>query len=165
MPNVLIFEVADAVLALPADTVREVLPLPLLWRPPQLPPLIEGFFNLRGRAAAVLRLDRLLGLAGRGAVFYAPLLLLRSGAGGTGEEPLTLLVDRVRDMRTVAETTLLPVSDQDTFNGCVAAELAETAPPAHLLSLDRLLLEQERRCVVEHQALARRRASELGVPA
>ncbi len=168
MPKVLIFDVADTALALPVDVIREILPLPLLSRPPQMPSLIEGVFNLRGQAASVLRLDRLLGLAGAGtagdasAGVYAPLLLLKPGAMGTGAGPLALLVDRVRGIQSVAEAALLPVSALDSLNGCVAAELAGTEPPAHLLSLDRLLLERERRCILEHQARAERRLAELG---
>ncbi|MEI8395435.1 MAG: chemotaxis protein CheW [Rhodospirillaceae bacterium] len=165
MPNLLIFDVADTVLALATDLVQEVLPLPLLSRPPHLPALIEGFFNLHGRAATVIRLDRLLGLNGRGAALYAPLLLLRPGSIGTGDAPLALLVDSVRTVRTIDAHALLPVTEQNTFNGCIAAELAETTPPTHLLSLNRLLLEHERQCIREHQAVARRRAAELGVSA
>ncbi len=162
MPKLLIFDVADTVLALPVGGVCEVLPVPLLSRPPQTPLLIEGFFNLRGAAASVVRLDVLLGLAGGGAAIYAPLLLLKPGAMGTGAGPLALLVDRVRGIRAVAASAVLPVSETGSLNGCVVAEVADGGPLIHLLSLERLLLEKERRCITEHRALAARRLAGLG---
>ncbi len=162
MLKVLIFEMANKALALPLDAVREILPLPVLSRPPQVPSLIEGFFNLRGRATAVLRLDRLLGLAGSGAGVYAPLLLLKEKAVSGETGPLALLADRVLGIQTLALSTVLPVAAADSLNGCIAAELAAALPPAHLLSLDRLLLERERQCLNEHRAWADARLAALG---
>ena len=165
MANILIFDVADVVCALPVDAIQEVLALPNLSRPPQVPAMIEGFFNLRGQIATVLRVDRLLGLDGRGAVIYAPLLLLRPDALGTGTAPLTLLVDRVRGIQTADATALLPVSGESSFNGCVVAELADVAPATHLLAPERLVMEVERRAIIEYRAIAERRAGELAIPA
>ncbi|MEI6987388.1 MAG: chemotaxis protein CheW [Rhodospirillaceae bacterium] len=162
MTNLLVFIVADTVLALPLDVIREILPLPLLSRPPQVPSLLAGFFNLRGQATPVLRLDLLLGLAGRGAVVYAPLLLLKARAMGTEARPMALLVDEVRGIKAVTAGAMLPVSESDSLNGCVLAELADALPPTHVLSLESLLLERERQCISEHQSWAERRLAELG---
>ncbi|CAK0777106.1 putative Chemotaxis signal transduction protein [Gammaproteobacteria bacterium] len=156
MSGMLIFDVADATFALSLDLVREVLPLPALSQPPGLPSLIEGFFNLRGQAVAVLRLDRILGREGSKPSFYAPIILLQARGG-----LLTLLVDRVRGIVEVNPTTLRAIPDRDTFNGCITAEFSADGTSVLLLAFDRVLLEEEQQSLVEHQAAAARRLTAL----
>jgi len=127
MSGMLIFDVADATFALSLDVVREVLPLPALSRPPGLPSLIEGFFNLRGQAVAVLRLDRILAREGPKPAFYAPVILLQARGG-----LITLLVDQVRGIAEVEATALRAISKHDTFNSPFAIE---TTPNSNYICL------------------------------
>ncbi|PWC28411.1 chemotaxis protein CheW [Teichococcus aestuarii] len=128
--------------ALPCAAVREVLPLPRLWRPPGLPRPLAGFMNLAGEAVPVLDLPRLFGLAASGDAedaLYRHLLL----TGGEGKPLLALLVDRVLDMRRIPPERLRPVPPEATLNGCATAEIETPEGFIHLLAPDRILLAQE----------------------
>lgn len=132
------FRLGERGFALPVDDVAEVVPIARLGRPPQMPAAVEGILNLAGQAVPVLRLDRLLGLAEGHYGLSASILVMR------GRRTLGLLVERVDRVLGAADLQVLPVAAADSFNGCVAAELAQGGDLRHLLSWDRLLLEQER---------------------
>lgn len=128
--------------ALPCAAVREVLPLPRLWRPPGLPRPLAGFMNLAGEAVPVLDLPRLFGLstsADAEDALYRHLVL----TGGEGEPPLALLVDRVLDLRRIPPERLRPVPPEATLNGCAVAEIETAEGFLHLLDPGRILLAQE----------------------
>lgn len=128
--------------ALPRAAVREVLPLPRLWRPPGLPRPLAGFMNLAGEAVPVLDLSRLFGLAMAAEAedaLYRHLLLV----GEPGEAPLALLVDRVLDMQRIPAERLRPVRPEATLNGCAVAEIETPEGFIHLLAAGRILLAQE----------------------
>lgn len=136
----LLVDVAGTECALPRRAVREVLPLPRLWRPPGAPAALAGFLNLAGHAVPVLDLASLFGLgrpATAGAAVYSHLVLLH------GETPLALMVDRVADMVRVAPDQVRPVADAATLNGCVAAEIRLGERLVHGLAVDRILLAEE----------------------
>ncbi|MFE1600599.1 chemotaxis protein CheW [Methylobacterium sp. ID0610] len=133
-------DVAGTACAVPREAVREILPLPRLWRPPGVPAALAGFFNLGGAAVPVIDLAALFGLpaeAGRPMV-YRHLLML--GA----EAPLALLVDRVSDLVTVAPDAVNPVAPGTALNGCVAAEVRVGERLLHGLDIRRILLAEER---------------------
>lgn len=144
--------------ALPLKWVREIVHMALLSHPPGLPSILQGFLNLQGEALPVLRLDRLFGLSEQSPGLYTPLVILRNPG-----PPLALAVDEVTGVFFVSAEGLLPVRETDLFNGCVEAEVVLGGQTVHLLSLERLLLEQERRRIAEFQAMERRRLHELGV--
>lgn len=131
--------------ALPAAVVRELLPLPRLWRPPGLPRPLAGFLNLGGAAVPVLDLPRLLGLAdpagGAESALYRHLVL---AAGVLPGQDLALLVDRVLDMMTAPASALRPLAPEQSLNGCASAEIETPEGFVHLLAPDRILLAQER---------------------
>ncbi|SFV04784.1 purine-binding chemotaxis protein CheW [Methylobacterium sp. 174MFSha1.1] len=142
----LLVDVAGTGCALPQRAVREILPLPRLWRPPGAPGALAGFLNLAGSAVPVLDLAVLFGL-GRHvttqqvtaqAALYRHLVLLH------GEAPLALLVDRVADVVRVEAGQVRPVDDAATLNGCVAAEIRLGDTLVHGLAIDRILLAEER---------------------
>lgn len=135
-----VFDVGSERCAFPSPAIQEILPLPWLSRPPGLPPLMEGFFSLGGEVVPVVRLTRLLGLADVDSGVYTPLIVVRGQKG-----PLALLVDRVRDVRGLAEGTPAPVGEDQSFNGCIEAEVLIDDGVVHLLSPERLLLEEEAR--------------------
>ncbi|AWB21923.1 chemotaxis protein CheW [Methylobacterium currus] len=137
----LLVDIAGTDCALPRRAVREILPLPRLWRPPGAPGALAGFLNLAGSAVPVLDLAVLFGL-GRPvtakAALYRHLVLLH------GDAPLALLVDRVADVVRVEPAHVRPVGDAATLNGCVAAEIRLGETLVHGLAIDRILLAEER---------------------
>jgi purine-binding chemotaxis protein CheW len=156
--GLVVFRLAGQGFALPVEAVAEVVPIAELGRPPQMPAAVEGILNLAGRAVPVLRLDRLLGMADGRYGLAASILVMR------GARPVGLLVEHVDGVRNVGDLQFLPVAAADSFNGCVVAELvAEPVGSAalwHLLSWDRLLLEEERRRLGDFAAREQERLAE-----
>jgi purine-binding chemotaxis protein CheW len=137
----LLVDVAGTGCALPRRAVREILPLPRLWRPPGAPGALAGFLNLAGSAVPVLDLAVLFGLGrpvSAQAAPYRHLVLLH------GEAPLALLVDRVADVVRVEADRVRPVADAATLNGCIGAEIRLGDRLVHGLAVDRILLAEER---------------------
>ncbi len=142
----LLVAIAGTDCALPRRAVREILPLPRLWRPPGAPGALAGFLNLAGSAVPVVDLAVLFGLGRQvttepvtaQAALYRHIVLLH------GEEPLALLVDRVADVVRVEPPHVRPVADAATLNGCVAAEIRLGDKLVHGLAIDRILLAEER---------------------
>ncbi|TXM91155.1 chemotaxis protein CheW [Methylobacterium sp. WL116] len=60
----LLLDVAGTPCALPRSAAGEVLPLPVLFRPPACGGWLAGFLNLGGEPVPVVDLARLLGLRG-----------------------------------------------------------------------------------------------------
>jgi purine-binding chemotaxis protein CheW len=154
--TLLVFHLTGQLCAVSLKWVQEVVPMARLSRPPGLPSIIEGFLNLGGTAVSVLRLDRLFNLGETGPSLYTPLLILR-----TPDRPIALLVDDVSEIIIDSPEARLPVLAEQSFNGCVEAEVLANQRTIHLLSPDRILLEQERRRVAEFQALEQRRLDDL----
>lgn len=136
----LLFRLGTRRCALARAAVREVLPLPRLWRPPGLPKPLAGFLNLGGAPVPVLDLVRLFGLATTAEAdqaLYRHILLIR------GATPVGLLVDRVLDLLRLPAERLRPVPPEASLNGCAVAEIEMPDGFVHLLAADRLLLAQE----------------------
>jgi purine-binding chemotaxis protein CheW len=152
------FRTAGTVFALPVEDVREVVPIARLSRPVQMPSAVEGILNLGGAAVPVLRLERLLGLADARHGLDASIMIMR------GSPQLGLLVEHVEGVRDAAALTVMPVADRGSFNGCLVAELDHEGRGAHLLSWQRLLLQEERMRLAEFQAVAQARLAEAEVP-
>ena len=164
--QIIFFDVGGIACALRRDHIRELLPLPRLWRPPALPRPVAGFFNLAGAAVPVVRLDVLFGLerapAASGAELYRHLILL-DGLSPSG--PAALLVDRVLDVAESHEAQLSPVRPENSLNGCVEAEIDHQGRLVHLLSLERILFAEEQQALAELGRHAQTRLSEWAVPA
>lgn len=150
------FRLAGQTCAFPLECVQEVLPMAALLRPPGLPPLVEGFLNRGGAAVPVVHLCRLFGLHWEAPGLYTPLLVV-SGRPG----PLAFLVDEVTDILLLDQKALLPVRERQVFNNCVEAEIDLGDHTLHLLSPDRLLLEEERRRLAALQEAAQERLKAL----
>lgn len=164
--QVILFDVGGLACALSRSSVRELLPLPRLWRPPALPRPVAGFFNLSGKAVPVIRLNVLFGLEqGRGsdeAELYRHLILV-DGLAGSGVN--AFLVDRVLDVADVDGARISPMPEGNTLNGCVEAEIDLEGRLVHLLSLERILLAEEQQALAELGRDAQSRLSEWAVPA
>jgi purine-binding chemotaxis protein CheW len=140
------FSVSGHACALRLSLVSEVLPYAHLTRPPGLPSVLDGFLNLGGTAVAVLRLDRLFDFPPTPVSLYTPLVVLRAEG-----PPAALLVDSVAGVICPPAEALVPLRDQNSFNGCAEAEILMPDGTVHLLSPARLLLEQERLAIGELQ--------------
>ncbi|MBZ6077778.1 chemotaxis protein CheW [Microvirga puerhi] len=158
--QIILFDVSGTECALRRDSVRELLPLPRLWRPPSLPRPVAGFFNLSGTAVPVIQLDILFSLdrlqADAEDGLYHHLILLD---GLAQDQPVALLVDRVQDIVEIDASKLCPVRDQGSLNGCVEAELDFGPRLVHLLSPSRILLVEEQQALA---ALNRQAQDRLG---
>jgi purine-binding chemotaxis protein CheW len=151
-----VFHLAGADCALPAESVREILPMAALLHLPGQPPILEGFLNLRCRPVPVVSARRLFDLPPAEPGMFTPLIVIH------GEESdLALLVDRVDDLATVPASGLQPLAANHSFNDCAEAQFTAAGRDVTVISSDRLLLAQERRCIADLQALAARRLEEL----
>ncbi|WP_210495856.1 chemotaxis protein CheW [Microvirga antarctica] len=164
--HILLFDVGGTRCALRRNDVRELLPLPHLWRPPSLPKPLAGFFNLGGTAVSVVRMDVLFGLesqkAGTDNGLYRHLILVD---GVTEGRPMAFLVDRVVDLALVDGRLVSPVREAGTLNGCVQGEIDIDGQLVHLLSVDRVLFAEEQQALSTLTQTAQSRLSEWTVSA
>jgi len=154
--TLVVVDICGKTCGLPLEDVQEIVPMASLFRPPTIPSLLEGFLNLRGTALPVLPLGRLFGLHERPLELHTPLVILR-GAG----HPIALLVDKVSRILSVTSDALLPAGEDHSFNNCAEAEVVVDGRMIHLLSPERLLIEKQRRCVMEFQAMEQQRLQDL----
>lgn len=139
--------------AIRCEAVVQIVAVPALSRPPNLPEPLEGFANRSGAPTPVLRTAALLRRSdasreiarqtGPHTSLYAHVLFVRSGSVVLG-----LLVDRVLDVRTIDGAAILPAGPTDSLNGCVEG-VARGEPPIHVLLPSRLLLIGERMRLAE----------------
>ena len=88
-------------------------------------------------------------------------LILTQGSSGLS----ALLVDRALDVASLDGRQLSPLSQASTLNGCVEAEITLGGRLVHLLSLERLLLAEERQTLGELSRQAQDRLGEWAVQA
>lgn len=158
--SVVVFDFSGVRCAVSSKRVREVVLMPMLSRAPGLPRILEGVMNLEGTAVPVLRLDRLFGLAESKPELYTPLIVLRET-----ETPVAFLVDKILEVKSIAIGDIMPFKGEDAFNGCIESELTIEGETIHLLSVDKVLLEREKRCIAEFSALEQERLGGLeGAP-
>ena len=155
----LLLDVAGVACALPRAAVSEILPLPNLFRPPTLGPLLAGFLNLGGVPVPVVDLARLFGLRAdaREPGPYDHLVL-------AADRATAFLVDRVSDLVTVEPEAVRPMSGRQTLNGCVEAEITLGDRLVHALAPGRILTleEQERLAALTRAAQDRLAALAVG---
>jgi purine-binding chemotaxis protein CheW len=151
--ELLIFRIGGEIAAFPLQSVQRIAPMAQLARPPGLPSPVEGILNLSGAAVPVIRLDRLLQLPALRLGLYSMLIVLKDIAAG----PVAILVDRVNEILTVPEGTMLLVSENSSFNACAEAAVSVRGQTIHLLSPSRILLQKERESLAGFQAMAQER--------
>ena len=154
--RVIVFSVAGQIYAIDLEEVREIVPLPLLTRPPGLPSMLAGFLNLAGSAIPVVRLDRLFGLPQQVPGLYTPLLILSNS-----DYRVALLVEKVHEIAFVAPENIVPVQENHALNDCAEGVTMLHEQMVLLLSAERLLLEKEQHCLAELQALEQKRLDDV----
>jgi purine-binding chemotaxis protein CheW len=150
------FRAAGLRLALPMSVVERVLPVPALEPAPGAPPFIEGFFDYRGRAIGVLRLDRLLDRPADELGLYAPLILLAGRA-----PPTALHVAGTDGVFTVGYDAIQPIADDETLEGCVSGRLGHDGDTIYLIHPEGLLLSAERARLAAFTAIRQARLDAL----
>jgi purine-binding chemotaxis protein CheW len=141
-----VFQLGGQAYGIALREIQEIVPMAALSRPPGLPSVLAGFLNLGGTAVAVLRLDRLFDLPALTLGRYTPLLLLRNP-----DSRLALLAEKVSRIHYVAEETIMPVLENQSFNDCVEGVVTVENHVILLLSAERLLLEKEQQILAEFQ--------------
>ncbi|HEY3738334.1 MAG TPA: chemotaxis protein CheW [Bryobacteraceae bacterium] len=156
--GLLVFNSSGQDWAFPLHAVQEIAPMAELSSPPGMPPVLAGFLNLGGVAVPIIRLDKLFELPEQRPGLHAHLIILRSG----GEKFIGVLVGSVRRIANAAPTSFLPVPENNVFQDCAVASVTIDDRVTHVLSPERILLEQERRMLWELQAMAQHRLDDLG---
>jgi purine-binding chemotaxis protein CheW len=127
-----------------------------LSHPPGLPLILEGFLNLGGNFVPVIRLDRLFSLPEQIPGLNTHLLIVHGK-----DAPNALLVDRVEELLSIPVDAVAPVRQELSFNGCVIAEIQVGDKIIHLISPERVLLEQEAQRINELRAIVQQRLQNL----
>lgn len=156
-----IFEVGPYRCAIPCEQTQEVVPLASTLVLPGQPSLLGGLLNLRGSLVPVVLLRRLFELPAEAPSLYTPLILVHLPQ--TAKLPSTLLglcVDRVLGVEELDPASLMPLPADHSLNDCAEAEFEEGGGRVSLLSLNRLLLSEERKRLEELAAEGRRRVAE-----
>lgn len=160
--DVILFETAGHICALPAAHVRAFLPLPRLWRPPSRPSVLAGYADIGSRAVPVLACDRLFGLAGADESaapgIYSHLILFDGAEPRPA--PFALLVDRATSLGSIDPRQVTPASDRRSFNGCVEGQVEIEGRLVHLIDPERLLLAEESLALADLDREAERRRGE-----
>lgn len=159
MAGVITFQLCGQIFGLPVETVREVVPIAWLDRPPHMPSMVQGILNLGGQAVPVLRLDKLLSLSNGSYGLDASILIMRDEheAG----RPLGLLVEHVDGVRAAEQFTAMGYSLKEAFNACVCDQLERDGVIVQLLSWRNILLVEERQRLADFQAVAEARLADL----
>ena len=155
----MVFQLSDRFAAVRLEDVERITPMAELACPPGLPSALEGVLNLAGLAIPVLRLDRLFGLPSQRLGLYSMLIILKALPEGR----IAIFADRVSEVLTVPQNTLLPIDEEDSFNGCAQATVAVRDQIVHVLSPSRILLAKERAALAEFQTMAQLRLGEWEV--
>jgi purine-binding chemotaxis protein CheW len=150
--TLLVFHLSGQIGAFLIDDVERIAPMAELARPPGLPSAIEGILNLSGAAVPVLRMDRLMQLPSVHLGLYSMLVILKGS-----DARVAILVDQVSEIVSVPDAKVLPISPEDSFNGCSRATAMVEDRLIPLMSPAHLLLTRERAALAEFQAVAQER--------
>jgi purine-binding chemotaxis protein CheW len=152
----LIFQLLDRTYAVPTRFVEEIIPMAELFFVPGSPAFIAGFLNLGGQPIAVISMRCLLGMPDLERELYTPLVILKALP-----YQLALEVDDVTRVVEIMGDDWMPLADECSLNNCASAIARLDDQAVVLLSPERILLEQERRRVIELAELARQRLVEI----
>jgi chemotaxis signal transduction protein len=147
---ILIFTIHARSFGIPLDKVQEIVPMPRLIVPPDCPPLIEGFLNLRGCAVPVLRVAQLIGLEPTLGL-HTPLVILRTS------KPLALLVQSVSEIVETPALQSVSIRGEDSLNGCITGSARIGDRTVMLFDPERLLIEQEKQAIAAFHERAQER--------
>jgi purine-binding chemotaxis protein CheW len=157
----LVFQLAERVYALPAETVAEVIRIPATARVPQAPRALIGVANLRGAVLPVVSLRALLDLVGAPGAASRAIVL-------DGVAPVAIVVDAIDALVTIDAEQLetrsaqLSVERGEQLSG--AFPLAGGQGAAKVLDVQALLAETFARRVRRDNSNAARRVIPAHAP-
>jgi purine-binding chemotaxis protein CheW len=154
----LVFGLADRTYAIPIKYVAEIAPMAELSQVPGSPNFLSGFLNVAGQLIGVISLRRLFGLPDCERHLYSPLVLLKSLS-----QPIALEVDTGLQIAKIKRNDLMPLDEASSVNNCAAAIVRIDGSSVVVLSVNDLLLEQERKRVAELAHLAGQRLDHMGL--
>ncbi len=129
---------------------------------PGQPPLLSGFLNLRGSSVPVVFLRRLFRLPPSEPSLYTPLIIAKLPPAARHRETLLgLCADRVVGVKELDRDSLHPLPRDHSLNDCAEAQFEDGGERIAALSLERLLLSEERKRLEELSAESRRRLAEI----
>ena len=111
-----------------------------------MPAFLIGVFIFAGESVPVIHFDRLLDLEERPLGFYAPLIILKT------EPKMALQVETVERLVKLSADELAPLPPSQSFNGCAEAQFQIDQSCVTVLSIEQLLLCQEREAVAAYIA-------------
>jgi chemotaxis signal transduction protein len=156
--DLLVFDISGKFCGLPVEDLLEIVPMSSLSRPPSMPCILEGFLNLRGTAVPVVSLSRMFRLQERPLELYTPIIVVRER-----DYPLAFLVDRITQILSLSVEDAVSLRKDHSFNDCAEAQVSTTEHVVHILSPERLLIEKQKQCLNEFQAMEQQRVNELQV--
>jgi purine-binding chemotaxis protein CheW len=154
--SLLVFHSSGLGCAFPLEAVLEIVPIAQLSTPPGLPSMLAGFLNRSGIAIPIVLLDRLFNLPEQPRGLNTPFIILRGI-----ESPVGFLVGAVRQIVSVTAASFLPLPEKHLFHACATATVEVDGDVFHVLSPERILLENERRLLAEFQVVAQDRLRHL----
>ena len=156
MRSLLVFHSSGLGCAFPLEAVLEIVPIAQLSTPPGLPSMLAGFLDRSGIAIPIVLLDRLFNLPEQPRGLNTPFIILRGI-----ESPVGFLVGAVRQIVSATAASFLPLPEKHVFHDCATATVEVDGDVFHVLSPERILLENERRLLAEFQVVAQDRLRRL----
>ena len=151
------FMVSGKLFALKTDDTQEVAHMAELMTPPGLPSFLSGFITIEGQAIPVLALSILTGASEQPIGLYTPIVILKNK-----KIPMAFIVEAILNVEPVDQDHLYPLDDETIFNQCVSLSGKNSdGNTFYLLSPDRVLLAQEKKRVLEFQAILQNRLDDL----
>jgi purine-binding chemotaxis protein CheW len=154
--TVLVFGLSDRIYAIPTKHISEIVPMAELAHVPGSPDFLSGFLNVAGHLIAVVSLRRLFGLPDHERHLYSPLVILKSAP-----DRIALEVDTGLRIAEIVREDLMPLTEASSLNNCATAIIRVDGLSVVVLSVEHLLLEQERKRVARLAHLAGQRLDQM----
>lgn len=151
------FMVSGMLFALKTDDTQEVVHMAELLKPPGLPSFLSGFITIEGQAIPVIALSILTGTCEQPIGLYTPIVILKNK-----KTPMAFMAEAILNVEPVEQDHLYPLDDETIFNRCVSLSGKNSDGNSfYLLSVDRILLAQEKKRILEFQAILQGRLDDL----
>lgn len=145
--------------ALDCSHILEILPFMHLDRPATAPTAILGLLPREDNAVPVLNLPKLLGKGEPQNKLTSHIIVAE-----LKNRRLAYLVDRVTGFVDLDDRSCTPVSEDNSFNGCVTARHGTGDNVVHIFAPEKILSQQEQEQVEAFRQMAEERLQTLRAP-
>jgi len=142
--KLVVFDLAGELYGLDIFDVREIVKDTLVTRIPQTPEFVEGVVNLRGKIIPVIDLRKRFGFAKGEKTKDARIIIVDIAGQEAG-----LVVDSVKEVAVVDETTIETTPDVTTVNAAFVEGLAKKDDKIIIIIKLELLLEVDEKEMLE----------------